>query len=78
MARYCGIPDVGAEWSYADRLADMAGDIGDELHGEPDFDDDGLPIFFEEDGIRYWMDSNGNVEKCKFQRKEIKHEDICD
>lgn len=56
-----GIPDMGGLYSMPDRLAWEAGQIGDELHGEPDFDDDGLPIMFEENGYRYWCDAKGNV-----------------
>jgi hypothetical protein len=55
------IPDVGAEWIFTDRLAWEAGEIGDELHPEPDFDEDGLPIMFEENGRRYWCDAEGNI-----------------
>lgn len=54
-----GIPDVGAEWTYADRLAFEAGEIGDELHGEPDFEP--CMIMFEENGIRYWCDAEGRI-----------------
>lgn len=45
-----GIPDVGAEWTFSDRMAWEAGELGDELYPEPDFDDDGLPIITKVNG----------------------------
>ena len=57
-----GIPDSGGLYSYPDRLAWEAGEVGDREHpemayGEPDFDEKGLPIHVKDsEGNDFWVD----------------------
>ena len=52
-----GIPDSSGLYSYPDRLAWEAGEIGDIEHPEPDFRDDGLPIHVRDsEGNDFWVD----------------------